>query len=121
MFRFISPAIESWRVALVGWGGLEFLAQLPTDPVTSNYLQFGALGVLAFAVVGLFREMKESRNNAKNERDSHSQILDRLCERWDKWELSRHSDHEALQTTLRDMTAKCTAVQMGVMGTKGKE
>jgi len=80
-------------------------------PLTGNWgiiLQFGALGILAVAVVRLFGELAEQRK-------CHAKTLDRLCDRWDGWEKTRHDDHETLTETLTGLRVHC-AQQMTKTG-----
>jgi len=112
--------VVSWQAGLLSWLGLEALAQLPLPADMTIFLQFGALGVLAFAVVGLFRELAEQRRNAKSERDAHAKIIENMCTRQDGWDKARHDDHEALQTTLRTMSSQCAATQAKLMADASK-
>jgi hypothetical protein len=70
------------------------------SPWAGIILKYGALGVLTWVVVSLNRERIRDR-------ESHGSIIDRLCDRWDKAEETRHDDSERLNDTLRSMTQHC--------------
>jgi len=75
-----------------------------TLPGLGSLTQMGALGVLAWTVWTQQTELREMRR-------IHSDVIEKLCERWDAWEQIRHNDSEKLDGTLREMTANCAAVQ----------
>ncbi len=100
-----------WKSLLYGGITLLGVGELPLAGDWGMILQFGALGILAVAVVLLFRELSEQRKAAKSERDAHAKTLDRLCDRWNGWEQTRHDDHEVLTETLTGLRIHCGQVR----------
>lgn len=71
-----------------------------TMPVIGTAANISAVGVLAWVVWTQLKEIKLLRL-------AHSDVVDRLCERWDAWEKIRHEDSAKLDDTLLKMTQQC--------------
>ena len=102
--------MTSWKL----WTTLGILlmgaGDIPLPGEADTYIQFGALGILFLAVVKLFAELSNQRHDAKEERETHSKIVGQLCDRWDGWEKTRHSDHELLTRTLTELRTHCAEI-----------
>lgn len=116
--RVVASAMLSWRGAMAeGIGLWGLVAQLSLPAPWEGLLQFGALGILAYAVHKLFRELsaqrgmaKEEREAAKMERDASLATLNTICARWDQHEQARHEDMEAVRKAVHDNQLHCAKV-----------
>ena len=100
----------AWKAGLITSMTMFGVGDLPLPEGVGPVLQWGALGVLAWATAQLFKELREQRADAKAERAIHTGIITELCTRWDGWEKTRHDDHESLTETLATMRENCAAV-----------
>jgi len=78
--------------------------------------QIGALGVLSWFCFSQDRELKEIRR-------VHSEVIDKLCDRWDVWEQQRQQGAENADETLRMLVAQCERRGRGIeekLGTRDK-
>jgi len=96
------------------------LSQIPALSNESGYLQYGALGILGFTIVGLFfvidRQQKANtaatiatQQVASELAKNHREALKDTTDRWDGWERTRHDDSEKLHTTLMQLSSTCAA------------
>lgn len=76
-------------------GAAALVAQFDPTPYT-GWLQYGALGILAGTVVGLFWVICRLITGYKE-----------LADRWDEWEKVRHADSAKLETTLTALAVNC--------------
>jgi len=87
------------------WLGVGLLAVgetiTPLLPELGTLTNLGAVGVLAWVAFTQRQELRDLRIK-------HSEVIDALCSRWDAWEQMRHADSNRLDETLRQMTAHCS-------------
>jgi len=87
----------------------------PEFPGLGAIANLSAVGVLAWWAWSLQSDLREQRKEhtaaLDNIRAAHSAVVDRICERSDKWEQLRHADSEQLSETLRALSANCAATQ----------
>ena len=72
----------------------------PILPELGTLTNLGAVGVLAWVAFTQRQELRDLR-------EKHANVIDTLCSRWDAWEQLRHSDSNRLDETLRQMVAHC--------------
>lgn len=88
---------------------------VPELPGLGALANLSAIGVLAWWAWSLQSELREQRKEhtaaLENIRQGHAIVVDRICERSDKWEQLRHADSEQLSETLRALSANCAATQ----------
>jgi L-lactate permease len=92
---------------LLSFGSLTLFAadvvpELPSG--LGSLANLSAVAVLAWWAWSQQRELRDLRQ-------SHTAVVDKLCDRWDAWEKIRHEDSEKLDVTLRDITANCAKRQ----------
>ena len=62
------------------------------------------------AVVVLAWVAYSQRQEIQALRARHSEVIDRLCTRWDTWEQLRHADSDKLNATLGQVREHCASV-----------
>lgn len=100
----------AWKIGLPVGAGLFAAGEIPGIGELGPIIQGGAVAVLTWVAWQLFRELRETREQSKNEREQHQATIKQLCDRWDGWEQSRHTDHESLNSTLAALRENCAAV-----------
>jgi membrane protein implicated in regulation of membrane protease activity len=110
--------IMPWKISLLLGTCLLGIGELPSIGETGPYVQWTALSILAFAVVGLFKQLSEERRSSQKDREAsrkdrelHAEIVTNLCDRWDGWEKTRHTDSMTLNETLTQVRENCAAVK----------
>jgi membrane protein YqaA with SNARE-associated domain len=85
------------------FSGAIFLGQAAPDPLTP--WATGSAAAVLGCVVGwlLTRTIPQMQQN-------YQETLDRMAERHERWEQTRHADSMALNETLRNMSATCAKV-----------
>jgi hypothetical protein len=71
------------------------------------WVQLGAVGALGYVAFALVGEMRASRVDSAKQRAEHDASIQAIMERWDGWEDTRHKDAQSMQETLRTMVATC--------------
>ena len=100
--KFYSISIASGIVLFAVGKGIA-----PVLPEIGAMSNVGALGILGWAVVMLFRANAELRSEITANRTAESLRTEKLVEWLDKAEALRHADSEQLNTAIREQTRHC--------------
>lgn len=90
-----------FSLALLGVG------EMPITGEMGPWISGSALVMLGGCMAKLFIEISAQRADAKEERRLHAETLDKLCNRWDGWENTRHQDSAHLNETLTKLRENC--------------
>jgi hypothetical protein len=86
-----------WGVTLLAAG--EAASKIDPSSFIGLISQTGGVGVLAWVAWSQRQELRDLR-------DRHAEVIDKLCDRMDKHEQTRHDDAAAMSAVLRELTAR---------------